>query len=473
MSQETSEVTHTFSRSKKMYYPAAVSAGNSTYKHIAIFKPLKWQKAPWKDTSPILLLTGSAGGGKSRFAGEKIHGLMLRYDGAAGLILRKTKDSLGNSVLSMMEKKVIGLDPRVAHIKSKARFEYSNGSALAYMGMSDDAARERLRSIGPSGDGALDFVWIEEASEFVEDDYIELLARMRGVSAPFTQIILSTNPDGPAHWINIKLRLGGEASTYYSRAADNRKHLPDDYFDSLDKMTGVLKKRLVDGLWVTGSGVVFDTFLDDYNAQTGRGDGNVVNEAEYIPDSGTIAWAIDDGYSGKQDKATGIFSGKSHPRAILMCQIRQDGTIAVFNESFKIKTLAQDHLMEVRSKCAKNGWPLPEYVVRDRAAASLEGALKSVGISRVIYNQVDKDESIKEMRSWLAQDENGVRKVLIHPRCMHLRYEISQFSVNKKGLIIKEHDNGPDALRYFIWNEVFGRSPKVDIVTWAMVTKDG
>jgi hypothetical protein len=463
-------MTHTYERSQKMYFPSATNTGNSTYKYIETFYPLNWQKDPWKDLSKILLLTGSAGGGKSRLAGEKIHGLMLRYPGAAGLIMRKTKDSLKNSSLLMMQRMVVGNDPRVLHVSTKDRFEYSNGSVLAYMGMSDPLARERLRSIGP--DGGLDFVWMEEATEFVEEDYNEVLARMRGRAAPFTQIILSTNPDGPAHWINVRLILGGEASVYKSKAIDNR-HNRDDYSLDLEKLTGVQRQRLVEGKWVTGSGVVFDTWEDDFNMASGKSTGNVTLEADYIPDGGEVVWAIDDGYSGKQDKATGIFTGRSHPRAIMLCQMRGDGTLAVFGESYKIETLAKDHLLAVRKMSIEKGWPMPDYVVRDRAAASLDGALSAIGINRVYYDRVDKDESIKEMRTWIAADQNDVRRLIAHPRVRHFRYEVAQFSTNKSGKIIEEHDHGPDAVRYLIWHEVYGVSPEVDIVTWSMVANNG
>ncbi len=466
----SNSATHKYDRSRKMYYPSAISTGNSTYRHIQTFEPLAWQREPWKDISNILLLTGSAGGGKSRLAAEKMHGLLLRYDGAAGLILRKTKDSLKNSSLLMLNRMVIGNDPRVLHLKSQDRFEYSNGSMLAYMGMSDPAARERLRSIGHTG--GLDFVWFEEGTEFVEEDFNEVLARMRGTAAPFWQIMLTTNPDGPAHWINVRLIIGGEASVFYSRAADN-KHNRTDYEYALSKLTGVQRQRLVEGKWVTGSGVVFDTWLDDFNQATGKGTGNVRLDADYIQDGGKIVWAIDDGYSGKQDRTTGIFTGRSHPRSIMLCQLRQDGTLAVFAESYKIKTLAKDHLLDVIQMCQAKGWPLPEYVVRDRAAASLDGALRAVGINRVFYNRVDKDESIKEMRVWVSADDNDMRRLIAHPRVRHFRYEIAQFSTNKGGKIIEEHDHGPDAVRYLIWHNVYGISPEVDIVTWSMVANNG
>jgi phage terminase large subunit len=320
-------------------------------------------------------------------------------------------------------------------------------------------------------EGGLDIVWMEEATEFEEEDYNEILGRMRGKAAPWRQIILSCNPDGPAHWINVRLILGGEASVYFSSALDN-PHNPESYVKSLSKMTGVQKERLVKGRWVLGSGVIFDTWLDDYNAQTGLSSGNVTKEADYAPDNGDVVWAVDDGYSGKQDRATGIFTGKSHPRAILLCQLRNDGLINVFAESYKIEALASDHVADILSWSKERGWPAPVYVVRDRAAASLEGALKENNIKVVRYNTQLVEESIKELRSWLAPDDNNVRRVLVHPRCRHLRYEMAQFSTDSQGRVIKEHDNGADALRYLVWDEAYGADPRVDIVSFSMIARN-
>ena len=114
---------------------------------IATFSPLPWQVAPWRDTSPVVLLTGAAGGGKSRLAAEKLHGFCLRYPGAIAMVLRKERVTLTNSTLPMLEREVIGEDPRVKHLPSKHRYEYANGSTLVYGGMADDEQRENVRSM--------------------------------------------------------------------------------------------------------------------------------------------------------------------------------------------------------------------------------------------------------------------------------------------------------------------------------------
>ncbi len=152
-------------------------------RRVAIFRPLPWQVPAWRDTSSVVLLTGSAGGGKSRLAAEKLHAYCLRYPGAMALMLRKTRESMVNSSVLFMARQVIGDDPQVVHLPSRHRFEYANGSILAYGGMADEAQREQIRSIGQ--DGGLDIAWMEEASRFSEADFNELLPRMRGKAAPW------------------------------------------------------------------------------------------------------------------------------------------------------------------------------------------------------------------------------------------------------------------------------------------------
>lgn len=222
---------------------------------VAVYIPFAWQIAPLNDLSPTVLLTGSAGGGKSRCAAEKVHAACKKYPGAMWLAVRKTRESMTNSTVLFLERGVIGKDPQVKHVAQKHRFEYSNGSILAYGGMKDDEQREQIRSIG--ADGGVDGVWMEEANQFTEDDYNELSGRIRGKAMGWQQMLLSTNPDSPSHFINRRLIQGGEARVYYSRAADNPAN-PDGYIDRLAKLTGVLGKRLRDGLWVQAEGAIYD-----------------------------------------------------------------------------------------------------------------------------------------------------------------------------------------------------------------------
>jgi hypothetical protein len=142
----------------------------------------------------------------------------------------------------------------------------------------------------------------------------------------------------------------------------------------------------------------------------------------------------------------------------------------VFGESFKVEKLAGTHIDEVKAMSIENGWPIPRWSVRDRAAASLDGALKEADILGR-YNQMTVEESVKELRQWVAADANGFRRFIVHPRCRHLRHQMVAYSMTEEGAIIKDHDDGPDAARYIVWDQKYGVNPNVDIVTWDSVAE--
>lgn len=224
----------------------------------AIYEPIPWQVKAWRDTTRVCLYGGAAGGGKSRAAAEKLHGFCIKYPGAVGIALRKAREFASKSVVYAL-RSAIGDDPSVTYNASDLMFHYANGSRIFVAGMKDEGQRQALRSI--NGDGSADFIWAEEANALTEDDYNELLGRLRGKAAPWRQILLTTNPDGPMHWIKTRLMDGGEASVHYSSAKDN-PHLPPEYLQTLESITGVLGMRLRDGLWVQAEGVVYDTWDD-------------------------------------------------------------------------------------------------------------------------------------------------------------------------------------------------------------------
>lgn len=219
----------------------------------AVFTPFPWQVDPWRDMSPCMLLTGSAGGGKSNIAAEKLHGFMLAYPGACGLALRKAREWCKGSVKVMLET-AIGEDPRV-HVYDD-HIDYDNGSVIYFGGLKDKDQREALRSKrGSKGDP--DIAWMEEANAFTRQDFDEVNGRLRGDVAGWTQLILSTNPDAPTHWIFKDLIQAGAASVYYSSARDNPRNT-QAYFDRLDQMVGTMRDRLRDGKWVQAEGAIYD-----------------------------------------------------------------------------------------------------------------------------------------------------------------------------------------------------------------------
>ena len=406
------------------------------------FTALPWQIAPWKDKAPTILLTGSAGGGKSHIALEKINAYCLKYPGSFALLLRKVKVSMTSGsalffddivTVSTEENPISG----VRHLPSKSRFEYANGSIVAYMGLEDKKQRDRLKSIGRAG--GVDVVFMEEATEFVEDDFNAVIARMRGNAAPWRQIMLACNPDAPTHWIYTRLIQGGGAAVYYSGATDNT-HNPATYLKTLETLTGTARKRLFEGQWAQATGLVYEVWSD------GPEDGNVTEAAEYEPGAGPVFWGVDDGYSGKMDPISKTYTANSHPRTFLLCQLRNDGRLCLFGEVYRVKTFADQHTREVIDL----GYPFPDYAAVDKSAAQLKGIMREMGID-VVNGPASVEESIKEARGWIGADQNGRRRLLVHPRCRHFRAEMLSYIYDDNGKPVKQYDHGPDAIRYLIW----------------------
>jgi len=418
-----------------MYQSVQTIGAKPKQRLINPFNPLPWQIAPWRDRSRILLLTGASGGGKSRLASEKLHGYCLHYPGSTALIARKVKTSMAAGTILFMRRKIVGADPAVRWIDSpKNRFEYRNGSVLQFIGLLDDDARENLKSIGQ--DGAVDIAWMEEATQFDEEDMNAMAARMRGHAAPWQQIILTCNPDAPTHWIKRRLIDGGESSVYYSKAADNF-HNPADYQKWLATLTGIDYDRMVLGKWIQASGLVYDVWADP---------GNVTELAEFTSDGGPTLLAVDDGYVGERDKG-GYFTANSHPRVFLWCQLRPNGQLSVFAEDFAVKRMSEQHLEDILGM----GYPMPDFAAVDKSAAELRNRLHDAGIY-TRKGPPSVEESIKELRRWIAPDANGFRRLIVHPRCKHMRMEFASYRYDTQTeKPVKAFDHSIDAIRYLCW----------------------
>lgn len=401
---------------------------------VAPYKPLPWSIPALADKSPVLLATGSAGGGKSRFAAEKINAFMMHYPGARGLLVRKAREFATKSMVPLM-RSVIGDDYIARYLKSDLMFEYANGSRLAVGGMKDDSQREAIRSIFERG--GLDMVWIEEANSLSWEDYQEIRARMRGLAASWRQIILTTNPGGPTHWINTELIVGGGAAVYYSGALDN-PHNPPDYIDTLNTLTGVQYQRLVLGKWVQSEGVVYDTFLPETH---------VTEDAEYDPER-PVYWGVDDGYA----EGGGVGTPGHHPRVVVFANLMPDGSLHVFDEYYQTQTLPEVTIRD----CLERPYKAPSVAMVDSSATELrrrlsDGGLRTLGATHPVH------EGIKVVRRFLG-DGNDVVNLRVHPRCKNLiremqsyQYADSKHAAGGEPKPEKINDHAPDALRYLLW----------------------
>jgi phage terminase large subunit len=390
---------------------------------VAPYNPLPWQIAPLNDKSLILLMTGSAGGGKSRTAAEKIHAYCLKYPGTAALIMRKAREWNSRSILPFYNSTVVGGDPRVQFNKSEGTFYYTNGSVVYSGGMLDDKQREAVRSIG--GAGGLDIAWMEEANAFTRNDYEELLGRIRHTAADWQQVILTTNPGGSLHWIKKDLIDGKQASVYYSGAIENPNNSPA-YIKTLENLSGVMRDRLVLGKWVQAEGAVYDMF------------DNRVHVKER-PASEMITWylAMDEGYT--------------NPAVILLVGEDSDGRLHIEREFYE-----RGKLQEAVVRQAKD-WTMEKHVrlaAVDEAAAGLIADLQNSSIPAVASKGRVLD-GIQSIQNRLKVQGDNLPRLTVSPACVNVINEFESYVWKKAtgtGIVKDEpdktNDHAMDAIRY-------------------------
>ncbi len=404
---------------------------------VATFSPLPWQIEPWGNQDFIMLLTGSAGGGKSRLAAEKIHGYLLKYPKSTGLVVRKTRESMTSGTVLFLERNIIGPDPNVRHAQSKHRFEYANGSILIYGGMKDEQQREQIRSIGQAG--SIDIAWMEEANKFTEADFQELLVRIRGKAAPWRQLILTTNPDSSYHWIYKRLITGNEAATFYSGAADNLYNAPE-YLATLDKLTGVLRDRLKEGKWVQSEGVIYDAYSEDTH---------LVDRFD-IPNDWERSCSIDFGFE--------------NPFVCQWWAKDGDGRLYLYREIYMTHRIVADHAKQIKllSEGERISYSVADHDAEEREVLNREGiytfkALKTVadGIQTVMRRfpaAGDGKARIFFLKDSLVEEDPNLRS---RNQPMSTAEEITLYSWarQKNSEIVKDapqkaFDHGMDAMRY-------------------------
>jgi len=400
------------------------------------FSPLPWQRAPWRDKSFRLLLTGAAGGGKSRLAGEKVHGFMLKYPGSTGIVGRKDRTAAMRSVVPLLRYTVMGNTRWGKFLKSDGLFEYNNGSHLWVAGVKDEGQREALRSIGK--DGSADIQWWEEANKLTEEDEGEITARQRGNTAGWRQLIYTTNPDVPTHHIYVKMILGGQASVYYSRPEDNPFN-PPDYLDALQNLTGVLRQRLWEGKWVQAEGIIFSAY------DTAK---HLLQVPPKIQFDSRLICSVDFGFT--------------NPFSWSLWYIDNDSRMYQIVQIYKTKTLVEDHAKEIRRTLQQLEVPIQriEAWVCDHDAEDRATLEKHLGIrTRPAFKEVTPGlEAVNSRynRDALFLNANAVENVdeelerAYKPLCTADEVPGYVWSDKKQDTPVKENDHGCDEKRYAV-----------------------
>lgn len=212
----------------------------------------------FKDKSRYQVLWGGAGSGKSHIIARKICYRIFQEEDVLHnfLIMRKVDRTIKKSVWRLV-KDILSKWGVLSEFKvnetDRTLIWKKNGSQIMFSGLDDV---EKLKSIE-----RVTGVWLEEATEFTQEDFEQIDLRLRGNLGCYKQIILSFNPISDQHWIK-KVFFDDPISgtfTLHTTFLDNA-FIDDEY-----KMVMENKKKTNPryyniyalGNWGTAEGLVF------------------------------------------------------------------------------------------------------------------------------------------------------------------------------------------------------------------------
>lgn len=211
-----------------------------------------------------VMVSGPAGTGKSVACLTRMHQLAVNNPRFRGLVLRNTRSSLTNTGLVTFEQWVLGLDHSLVVNGPRRRYretyEYPNGAVIDIGGM--DKPSKVLSS-------EYDVIYVQQAEELSEEAWETLITRLRNYRLPWQQIIGDCNPGAPTHWIKGRVKSG--AMRFLESRHEDNPALWDgsgwteqgkDYLRKLDALTGVRKRRLRYGEWVSAEGAIYGDYWD-------------------------------------------------------------------------------------------------------------------------------------------------------------------------------------------------------------------
>lgn len=150
----------------------------------------------YENTSRFIVLPGGAGSGKSIFCADKIIQRTVCEEAHRFLCLRKVGDTVEDSIFAELSAAIDnrGISDEFKVNKTKHSFLHlPTGNQILCKGLDDVAKMKSIKGI--TG------MWLEEATEFEEDDFDQLNIRIRGEKQNYVQYLLSFNPIDENHWL--------------------------------------------------------------------------------------------------------------------------------------------------------------------------------------------------------------------------------------------------------------------------------
>ena len=266
---------------------------------INIPEPNEKQKLFLSDQHRYIAFGGARGGGKSWSVRVKAVLLAFRYAGIKQMIMRRTYPELyANHIKPLLQMLPQGT---YKYNDSKKEVTFPNGSSILFRYCNND--KDLLNYQGTE----IDILYIDEATQFTEEQYKILIACVRGVNNFPKRVYLTCNAGGIGHqWVKrlfiTKSYKDGEKPEEYSfiqsLVTDNKALLKEqpEYISQLEALPPKLREAWLYGNWDIFEGQFFEDFIDKPEHYIDRVGTHVIEPFE-IPDGWQIYRSFDFGYN--------------------------------------------------------------------------------------------------------------------------------------------------------------------------------
>ena len=390
-----------------------------------------------RSTKRYIVEKGSAGSGKSVDAATEYVLRLMRDPGRNLVAMRKSDITNRDSTFAELTGAIYRMfgdkaDMYWKIIKSPLQITCRhNGNMIIFRGMNDKKQREKLKSITFQKGKLTDF-WLEEATEFTQQDFEIIDDRLRGELPPglFYQIRLTFNPVNKNHWIkrNFFDIPDPNVLTHHSTYLMNR-FIDDAYRQRMER------RKLVDpeGYQIYGLGEWGEI-------------GGLILQNWTIKD---ISQRIED----YDDVAIGQDFGFNHANAILLLGWKDDN-IYILDEIY----VHEKDTNEIIQEAIAHAMPKHRQMWCDSAEPDRIKMWKDAGFRARGVNKGGSAGSVKAQIDWLKQ-----RQIFVHPHCVNTIRELQQWKWRKddrSGAYLDEPvpimDDAMAALRYGVesWRKV-------------------
>lgn len=386
-----------------------------------------------------LVIMGGAGSGKSVFSAQKLVVRCKVESGHTFIALRKVGRTVKESVFTELRTQINrhGFAGEFhINLTNRELVHKATGSRIVCMGLDEP---EKIKSIsGITG------MWLEEATEFTEEDLDQLNLRIRGQQKHYVQYLYTFNPIDEDHFLKAK------------------------FFDREDPEVLAVRTTYKDNYFLT---------QEDIRTLMSFKDTNPLYYQIYV----LAEWGVQD----KSGKFLWAFDKNKHvseePREIPRIALRLSFDFNIEPFAVSVYHMLNAHTMHVFGQIRLNDSDI--YAVCDRIKATYPGRMylctgdasgaNSQGTARgktsywrIVKQQLQLTDSqirIRRQNLGLAESRGlcnaalSTRKILIHPRCEELIRDATYAKVDEFGVLVKDRDKNKndflDTFRYMLDKE--------------------